>query len=85
MRSLGACLFKGCGKPSVVKYEQRLCRDHAHHLELLTGRHKGMAAVLRICVAVHRRMPERDRVALGVAIEKIREKMRATKPKRRAR
>lgn len=85
MRNLGPCLFKDCGKPARVKFEQRLCEDHAHHLELLTGQHKGMTAALKICQAVHRRMPERDRVALGVAIEKIREKMRATKPRRRAR
>lgn len=82
---LGSCLFKGCGKPARVKFEQRLCEDHAHRLELLTGPHKGMTAALKICQAVHRRMPERDRVALGVAIEEIREKMRAAKPKRHTR
>jgi hypothetical protein len=73
---LGPCTYQDCGKPSRLKYEQRLCADHLQHFELLAERREGLNEALKVCRAVHRRMPERDRVALGVAIDEIRAKIK---------
>lgn len=76
MRNLGPCTYRDCGKPSRLTLEQRLCADHLQHFELIARRREGMKVALNICRAVHRRMPERDRVALGVAIDEIRARLK---------
>lgn len=78
---LGSCTYQQCGKPARLKYEQRqrLCAAHLEHFELLARRREGLAEALRICLAVRRRMSERDRVALTVAIDRIRAAIKKTR------
>lgn len=81
---LGSCTYQQCGKPARLKYErvQLLCADHVKHCDVLNEERAGLRVALRICRDVNRRMPERDRVALRVAIEKIRAKLRRAKSKK---
>ncbi len=72
----GGCTYQDCGKPSRFRLEQRLCADHLGHSEILFRYRQGLAEALKICRAVSRRMTAHDRLALRVASDEIRAKIR---------
>lgn len=81
---LGNCLHEGCTQRANYKFESRLCNEHIPDGEPITKyRREGLNTALKICRAVSRRMPERDRVALSAAIDEIRIAIKKQTIKRR--